>query len=184
MVSVIILTFLLYFLRSLFIVALVNGQPITRLSLIQELEKQGGKRTLDSMITKSLILQEAKKQKIIVTDQEVDKSVTQLEENLTAQGQDLNQLLQIQGMTRDSLKEQLRIQNIIEKILGKDINVTDQEIKDFIEKNKSSLPKDAKTEEVTASAKEQLKLQKINEKTTSWIDSLRTSAKIQYFLQF
>jgi foldase protein PrsA len=184
LVLVIILAGLLYFFRSLFVVALVNGQPITRLSLLQELEKQGGKSTLNSLVTKSLILQEAKKQKITVTAQEVDQSLTQLEENLAAQGQDLNQLLEMQGTTRDSLKDQFRIQTIVEKIVGKDIQVTDQEVKDFAEENKSSFPKDAKVEEVSASARQQLRRQKINEKASAWLDSLHKNAKIQYFLQF
>jgi len=175
---------LLYFFRSLFIVAMVNGQPITRLSLIRELEKQGGKSTLNSLVTKSLILQEAKKQKITVTDEEVEKSLSQLADNLKAQGEDLDQLLQMQGMTREGLKEQFRIQNTIEKILGKDISVTDQEIKSYIDQNKSAFPKDMGAEEASAAAREQLARQKIGEKASSWVDSLRTSAKIQYFLQF
>ena len=39
---IIVLITLGFLFKGLFVVALVNGQPITRLSLIQELEKQGG----------------------------------------------------------------------------------------------------------------------------------------------
>ncbi len=41
--------------KGQFIAATVNGSSISRWSLIQELEKQSGKSTLDTMITKKLI---------------------------------------------------------------------------------------------------------------------------------
>ncbi len=59
--GVIIAAALLYYFRSAFVAATVNGQPISRLSLVRELEKQGGKQAMDSLITKTLIDQEAKK---------------------------------------------------------------------------------------------------------------------------
>ena len=46
--------------RGLFVVALVNGEPISRIEVIKALEKQGGKATLDSLVTKKLIAQEAR----------------------------------------------------------------------------------------------------------------------------
>ena len=161
-------------------VALVNGQPITRLALIQELEKQGGKSVLESLVSETLIFQEAGKQKIKVTDQEVEKALAQLEENLKGQGQDLNELLQLQGISKDDLRKQLKLKTLVEKILGKDISVTDKEVSDFLKENKSTFPKDVKPEEASASAREQLVRQKIGGKTTPWLESLRTSAKIQY----
>lgn len=173
-----------YFYKGLIIAAMVNGQPIFRLSLIRELEKQSGQKALDSLITKVLILQEAQRQKVIVTDAEVNQSLKTLEDNVTKQGSNLDQLLAAQGMTRDGLKEQIKLQKIVEKIVGKDVSVTDKEVSDYIEKNKSLLPKDAKPEEVKENVKQQLQQQKISEKANTWIESLRTSAKINYFVQF
>ena len=48
----------------------------------------------------------------------------------------------------DEFKEQIRVQKLVEKLIGKDIKVTDKEIDDYIEKNKDSIPQDAKPEEV------------------------------------
>src|SRR5688572_16109970 len=48
----------LYFLRGVFVAATVNGKPISRLALVKELEKQNGKETLNSLVTKELIFQE------------------------------------------------------------------------------------------------------------------------------
>lgn len=178
---VIILTLLFYFSKGLFVAATVNGQPIWRLTLVKELEKQAGKKVLDSLITRTLILQEAKKQKVSVTDEEVNKEISQIEETVNSQGQNLDQLLTAQGMTKNDLVEQIRTQKLVEKIAAKDIKITDEEVKDYFEENKSSFPKDKKFEEVEEDIKKQLEQEKLNEKIQTWIQSLRNAAKINYF---
>ena len=175
---------LAYFGRSLLVVALVNNQPIFRLSLIKELEKQGGKSTLDSMITKDLVFQEAQKQKVSVADAEINTAVKDLEDNLKKQGQDLNTVLTAQGMTIADVRTQIKLQKIIEKILGKDVVVSETEVKDYLTQNSSQLPTDLTPEQASQSAAEQLKQQKIQTKLSAWIETLKKNAKINYFLQF
>ncbi|MFA5996816.1 MAG: hypothetical protein WC790_03850, partial [Candidatus Paceibacterota bacterium] len=43
-VAIILIVISLFFAKGLFVVATVNGSPISRLSVITELEKQGGKQ--------------------------------------------------------------------------------------------------------------------------------------------
>ena len=64
-IAVILLFPLIFFAKNIFLAALVNGTPIARLTVIKELEKQNGKRTLDSLITQQLIFQAAKKKNLI-----------------------------------------------------------------------------------------------------------------------
>lgn len=174
----------LYRFRSQFIVAVVNGRPISRLTLIRELEKQAGASALDSLITKTLILQEAGKQNITISDDEVNEEIKRIEENLAKQGQDLNQLLSLQGGSQSELREQIRMQKMIEKIVGKDVEVADEEVNDYLEKNKDSLPEDMDMEEIKASVRRQLEQQKLTEKVQLWLKSLRDAAKINYLLKF
>src|SRR4030042_3285445 len=143
---ILLLAGLVYFLRSQLVVATVNGKPIWRLTLITELEKQSGKEALNSLVTKALILQEAQKQKVVIGEEEISKEITTIEEKLKAQGQDLDNLLSLQGVSRVELREQIEIQKMIEKIGGGNIEVTDQEIDDFLEQNKDSLPQDLSPE--------------------------------------
>src|SRR4030066_771684 len=56
---------LMYLAKGLFIAAVVNGRPVSRLTLIKNLEKAQGKTTLDNLITEELISQEAKKEQIV-----------------------------------------------------------------------------------------------------------------------
>lgn len=174
----------LYRFKDQFIVAMVNGQPISRLVLIKELEKQYGKETLDVLITQALIWQEAEKQGVTVSSEELDQEIKRIEEEVAAQGQDLNQLLSTQGMTQDGLKEQIKIQKVAEKIVGKDIEVTDEEVDTYFTENEASPSGDTITEEIKQNIRQQLEQQKLNEGINLWIESLRNSAKITYLKKF
>lgn len=182
--AIIILAFLLYFSRGQLIVATVNGQPISRFTLIHELEKQAGKKALEAMITKTLILQEAKKQQVSVTEAEVNNEISRIEKTITGQGQNFDQLLTSQGMTRNDLVEQIRLQKLVEKLAGKDNTVSDKEVSDYFEKNKSTFPKDTKLESVKEEIKKQLEQEKLNTQIQTWVQSLHDSAKINYFFKF
>jgi len=175
---------LLYYFRSLFVVATVNGEPISRISMVQELEKQGGKQALNSIVTKTLVQQEARKQNVTVSQDEINAELKKIEDNLKKQGQNLEQVLQIQGLTKSGLEEQIRLQKLVEKMVGKEVKITDKEIDDYIEKNKASYPEgtDLKKERPTIS--EQLKQQKLSEKIQSWLEKLQKDAKIDYLVNY
>ena len=183
-VTVICIAFLLYYFRGIFIAAVVNGEPIYRVQVISELEKQGGKQVLDSLVTEKLILGEAKKKNISVSQEEIASELKKIEDNLSKQGQSIDQVLSLQGMTRESLSQRIRIQKIIEKIVGKDIQVTDKEIDDYLEKNKDTLPEGQKPEELRVTVKQQLTQQKLGQKVQSWIADLQKNAKTLYFVKY
>lgn len=184
LLGIIIVVGVFYYFKGLFVAALVNGQPITRIAIIQELEKRGGKQTLSSLVTQSLILQEAEKKNVIVTQKEIDEEVKKVEDNLKKQGQKLDDALAFQGLTKEDFIKQIRIQKLVEKMLSKDIKVTDKEINDYMEQNKGNIPKDMTPSEVTASARLQLQQQKLGSKAQAWIADLQAKAKIQYFVNY
>ncbi len=181
---VIILIAAAFFLKGLFIVALVNGQPITRLDVITELEKQGGKQTLSSMVNQALILQTAKKKNIQVSQKEIDDAVKQVEDSLKSQGQSLDTALAVQGMTKQDLLMQLKLRSLVEKLLADKIKVTDKEVADYIEKNKDTLPTDLKEDEIKKGVEEQLKQQKLATASQVWLEELNKNAKINYFVNY
>lgn len=174
----------LYLARGLFVAVIVNGEPITRLALVKQLENQYGKEALNSLVTKQLILQEAKKQKITVADAEADLEIAKIEASLTKSGQNFNELLKAQNMTRDSLRQQIKIEKIIQKMLGKDIEITDKEISDYFEKNSGFYPEGATLDQMKESIRQQIQQQKTSEKFQSWLDEVQKKAKINYFVTF
>jgi hypothetical protein len=174
---------LLYAFRSQFIVATVNGQPISRAAFNAEMQKEAGKKSMDALVTKSLILQEAEKKNISVSDDDVNKQVKTIQTQLSKQGQNLNQALTMQGLTVDDLKEQIKIEKILEKLLASKIKVSDKEINGYMQQQSQS-------PDATASGgllskdevKQQLTQNKLTEQAQPWLQSLQQNAKISYFL--
>lgn len=173
-----------FFLKGLFVAALVNGQPISRLALIQELEKQNGKQALSAIVNQTLIMQEAKKKNVIVSEKEIDESAKEIEESLKKQGQNLDQALSMQGLTKRDFREQLRLRKLVEKLLVDKIKVTDKEVDEYIEKNKETIPADLKSEDVKNGVRQQLQQQKLATESQTWLDQLNKSAKINYFVNY
>lgn len=173
----------LYLARSLFVVALVNGSPITRLEVIKELEKSSGSQVLDNFVTKKLIMQELKNRNISVSDEEVSTEIENIKKSLEGQGAKLEQLLAEQGQTMDSLRENVKIQKGIEKIFEKDIAVSDEEVKNYFDENKTAFA-DKTFDELKEDIKKQLFSQKLSSKYTEWISKIKSDAKVQYFVKY
>lgn len=173
----------LFYFKGTFVAATVNGAPVTRLSVIQELEKQGGKNTLEALITEKLIDNEAKKNGIVISNEDVDQEIKNIEASITQQGGTLNDALLQQGMTIEALKKQILVQKKIEKLIADKIQVTDDEINKYIEDNKITLPADKEVES-KSQIKQQLQGQKLNQEASSWIASLKESAKINYYVSY
>jgi len=182
-IVIVLLAAALYYFRGLFVAAVVNGQPISRLAVVQQSEKQSGKQTLDTLVRDALIEQEAKKENISVSDKEVNDEITTLQNNLKKQGQSLDQVLSAQGMSQDDLRKLIRLDKLVQKMVGKDVKVTDKEVNDYIAKNKDSLPT---TNEATLKkqVKSQLTQQKTNEAVQTWLANIQQKANIVYFVQY
>jgi H2-forming N5,N10-methylenetetrahydromethanopterin dehydrogenase-like enzyme len=183
-VIVILIILFLYLCRSLFFAAWVNGRPVSRLSLIKQLEKQGGKTVLDNLIEQALINDEARKNKIKIKTESVDAELKRIEDLVKAQGISLEEALSFRSQTKADLIEQIKTQKIIEEILGRKISVSEEEIRAFFEKNKTLYEKGSNLETLKEQIKTQIFQQKLSEEYQKWIEELKVKAKIFYFLKF
>jgi len=182
--AVVILAILLYAIKGLFIAAVVNGQPISRLAVIQQLEAQGGKDALNSLITQALVTQEAQKQHITVSQSDINADEAQITSALKSQGMTLDEALAARGMTKSQLDQQIALQKMIEKMVGKNVKVTDQQVADYISKNKDSLPQGLSDAQLNAQVKQQLEQQQLQDLTQQYVNSLQQKASIQYFVSY
>lgn len=183
-ITVLALAALLVIFRNLFVAAVVNGQPISRLSVVREAEKQSGSQVLNMLVRNKLIEQEATKQNVTVSDKEVDDQIKKLEGNLQKQGQKLDQALKMQGMSREDLRKIIKLDQMVSKMVGKDIKITDKQVADYIEKNKDALPQGQDEAQLKTSVKEQLRQQQLNEKVRSWLEKLQKDAKIDKLVNY
>lgn len=109
---------LLYYFKANLVVAIVNGKPVWRVSYAQEINRMAGKQALESLLTKTMIMQEAKKQKVVVANAEIDEEIKKAEEYSQQQGMTLDQLLELQGMKKEDLISTIKLNKLVEKMAG------------------------------------------------------------------
>lgn len=175
---------LAYLFRSAVIVAVVNGQPVYRWSVIERLEKQGGQQVLDSLVTEALVQQEIRRVGAQVTQEEVDAEMMAIEERMAGQGITLDQALEQEGLTREELIRDIRLRRGAEKAAAQEATVSEEEIDAYIADNAEFLPADAPEEELRAMVREQLRSMKVSDTLNQWVQDLRTNAKIVQFKQY
>jgi len=129
----------LWFLRDQVIVAMVNGKPITRFQVIKELEKQGASQVLSSLVTMELVDQAIKESGIEIDEQEVADQIAELEKEFGSQGQDFDDLLAMQNLTRADVEKDIKLNLQADKILEDKIQVTEEEVMKYFETNKEFL---------------------------------------------
>jgi len=181
--AVIVLGALVYSAKGLFIVATVDGSPISRLSIISKLEKASGKNLLDSLITEKLVSNEAKAKKVIASNEEITEKIKKIEEQITSQGGTLAEALTGQGMSMDDLKTQIVLQLELEKLVADKTNVTDEEVTKYVADNQITIP--AGQEAITTEQiKNEIKNQKTSQEAETLISTLKSQAKINYFVNY
>ncbi|OBZ14506.1 peptidylprolyl isomerase [Bacillus sp. FJAT-27264] len=117
-------------------VATVNGENITKSQLYDKMVEAGGPSTLQSLITTTLVSQEAKKANITVTDADIAEELTDLKAQFGGE-EAFNSALAQSGMTLDDLKKQMPLQVELRKILEPQVKITDDEIKKYYDENKA-----------------------------------------------
>jgi peptidyl-prolyl cis-trans isomerase C len=100
------------------------------------------KNVLDGIIARTLLQQEAKEQKVAVTDAEVEQQMAALRSRFP-DAATFQKALASQGMTEASLRQQMRrdgaIQKLVQTKVLTDLTVSDQAAKDFYDKNQDKL---------------------------------------------
>jgi len=162
--------------RGLIVAAIVNNKPIFRSTVNHSLVARYGTQTLENMITEQLIKDEAKKLNITVTNEEIDaeqkKILASFGGNVT-----LEEILSYQGMTKEDFNQQIRLQMLLTKIIGKDITITDDEITKYITDNPSTLVA-TDSEGMKKEAQEALLTQKVSEQLQTWYATLKEKSKV------
>lgn len=181
--GVIVFLAIIFACKGLFIAAMVNGSPISRLSVIRELEKGSGKAALESLIVEKLINNEADKKDITVSDDEVNTEVKNLETQIKSRGGTLDEALASQGMTLETLKNQIVVQKKLEALLADKIQVTDADKAKFITDNKIKIPKG---EEVNYNNQitQEIRQQKLGTESKLLVESLKSKNTIRYFVSY
>lgn len=109
-------------------VATIGSKEITRQEWLDEMEARYGESILRDMIDQKVIEQMAKKYRISVNEQDVEREWTLLKTTSYLTNQEGNE---------EQLKQHIRNSLLLEEILTKDAVVAEDELKKFYEQNKS-----------------------------------------------
>lgn len=118
-------------------VASVNGEKITKTELYNLMVKQNGKEALNSLIAERIVALEAQKQKIAVTDQEIQAELQKYYNDYGGQDAFL-QALTGSGFTVDDVKKDIALSLKIKKLMEPRIAISDDELKAYFAENKAS----------------------------------------------
>jgi len=181
-VAVVVVLTSLQYSKGLFVAATVNGSPISRLAIIETLEKQAGKQALDSMITEKLI--KSGTDNISVSQEDIDSEIKKIEQQVVSQGGTMDAALKQQGMTMNQLQEQITMRKKLEKLLADKTQVSDEEVSTYIKDNKVTPSNGQKLEDFKVQVKAQLQQQKFDQAAQQWMSDLRTNARINYYAKY
>lgn len=129
--------------------AIVNGQRISRSEFYRETLDRAGAEVLDELITNRLIEQEAAKNHVKIDPAAIDQQLEK-EKTMYAGGDEQvwQAILTQYGWTEQRRRIFIRNFLIAEQIIGKDITISDDDIKTYYEQHKSEY---AEAEQVRAS---------------------------------
>lgn len=165
--------------KDLLIAATVNSTPITTLELFSEMNKQYRDQTLTQMINEKIILGEIRKNNIVVTEEEIDGKIAELEQSVGGP-QVLDSLLAQQNQSRGILRKQLKVQLGIERLYANEATVSAQEVDAFIAENKALLESSDSAKQ-REEAENILKQQKVSQIFAQKFQELKQNANIQIF---
>ncbi len=116
------------------VVAVVNGEPLTKDEFFSRLEREAGEPVLDRMISEMVIAQSG----VPVSDDEIASELAQIQESYPSHEAYLEELSRY-GLTEEELKQEIRLNLILKKLTREGIEVTDEEIAEYFEENREAL---------------------------------------------
>lgn len=170
--------------KGLFVAATVDGKFITRLQVIRDLEARSGREALESLVTTQVIHDAALRQSIVISEAALDEEIAKIRTRIEKQGTSLEQVLTDEGLSLQSLREQISSQKELEALLGEKIAITDEEVTQYLAENKYPAPTEMSEEEFKTAIRDQLKSQKLGQEASTWIEAAKAKASIQYLAPY
>lgn len=137
-------------------VATINGVKITKSDLYDKMLQNIGKDTLQGLIQKELVNQEATKQNVTIDQAEIDEQLNPYIESMGSKEAVL-EALATYGMTMDDLTDDIQMGLKLNKLLEKQITITDEQIKQTFEQYQESFntPEQVRTSVILVATEEE-----------------------------
>ena len=147
------------------------------------LEEQGSevkKKVLEQLIEEKILLQEAEKERVEVSEDEVKTALQNLRDKFPTKEEFSKELIK-QGLTvvelQDNLRKQLKILKLIEKNVKRKVQITNKEVKEYYLQQKNGIKKSE--EESKEEIRNFLLDKKFNDNFLKWMKKLKEDAVIE-----
>ncbi|TSC71920.1 MAG: parvulin-like peptidyl-prolyl isomerase [Parcubacteria group bacterium Gr01-1014_70] len=175
---------LVYYFRGMFVAALIDGSPISRLSVVRELENQSGAQVLDALINQHIVEQKAAEKGISISEEEIDQALNGIRENLASQNTTLEEALKAQNLTMEQVRSNIRLQKLAERLVEDKLTVSDEEVNAYLEQNKDFLPPADSLESQRTTVRDMLRQQKFASVFQEWLTAVKAEADISYWKEY
>lgn len=118
------------------IVAKINNEVITKDELYNLLVEQNGAQVLESLIAEKILEAETKKQNINVSEEDIQAEINKIIENYGGE-EIFNQAMEYYGFTLEDIKKNITLNTKIERLLGPNISISEEEMQVYFEENKA-----------------------------------------------
>jgi len=153
---------------------------ITQYQLYDEMKSVYGKQMIQELVAQSLIKQEAKLQKITVTQEEMDKEIDSIKKQIGSE-EAFQDYVKSMGMNEQKLREKLSVLLTRDKLLDKAFPVTDEQVKKYYEDNKANMGSPApEFDKVKDQIKSALVDQNRGENYNKWLNSIQDNHKVEW----
>lgn len=184
----VIVDFGVQYLNNDYSAAVVNGERITEREYYYRLDQAYGSAIVSQLIEETLIRQEAEKEGITVTEEEIQADLDEIVEQVGGQEQ-LDASLEAYNLTLDDLRRQIELDIISTKLLEPTLEYTEDDVKAFFEQYSEAIfPEEAaqleegelldyeKFKDVTEKVFLQ---QEVSTAKGPWLQELKEESKIQ-----
>ncbi|MDH6348900.1 MULTISPECIES: peptidylprolyl isomerase [unclassified Brevibacillus] len=158
-------------------VAKIGNVSISQHELYEQMKKESGASVMSDLVAIELCRQEGAAQGITVSEQEVDAKVNPIKDKLKTP-EKFQQYLKEKNFTNEKeLRERIKMILLRDKLLEKAYPVTDEQIKEYYEKNKEKLGKSL--EEARPEIAEKLQDRNKRKNVDEWITQLKKKYNVQ-----
>jgi len=116
------------------VLAVVNGEAVTKGQVYEYMWSQVGPQSVEELITRRLVQQEAGRRGVSVSEDQVDARVAELAEQYGGR-ETLELLLNSSGMSLEVLRENLRLNLLIEALLAPEIDISEEDLHAYYDEN-------------------------------------------------
>lgn len=118
-------------------VAKVDGEKILQTELDDALREQYSTEVLETLIANKIVELEAKKQGVTVSEDSIQSEYEEIIESYGGE-EALQEALEANGLTEESVRENIRMYQLTKNVIATGIDITDEEVAQYFDNNKES----------------------------------------------